>query len=126
MRLYPKVAIVGQSFAGVPSVTVPNQSMTLKDIIARFIRRESLPIGNSQTMYAEGLGDLEKMAYSDITVQMEKADWIREKLSRSSYHVVDGQIVSKPKPSSPAPTSDASSRHQTESSQASSPQPQNG
>jgi len=125
MRLYPKVAIVGQSFTGVPSVTVPNQSMTLKDIIARFIRRESLPIGNSQAMYAEGLGDLEKMAYSDITVQMEKADWIREKLSRSSYHVIDGQIVQK-KPSSPAPTSDASSRHQTESSQASSPQPQNG
>lgn len=115
MRLYPKIQITGQSFVGSPVMTVPNQSMTLKDIIQRFIRREALPLAHN-VMYAENLGDLEKLAYADITVQMEKAAWIKDKLSKTSYYVSqDGSIEEKPTPTSAAPA-----RHQTESSHATS------
>lgn len=73
LRLYPPVKVVGQDFTGVKSVTVPHQSMTLKEIIKRFIRKESLPL-EKQGFYSEKYGDLEKMQYEDITVQMERAE----------------------------------------------------
>lgn len=71
MRLYPPVKVEGQSFKGVKVITVPNQSMTLKEIIKRFIRKESLPI-DKEGVYVEGLGDLEKMQHEDMTYRDDR------------------------------------------------------
>lgn len=73
IRLYPNVKVQGQSFVNVKRCTVPNQSMGLREIIKRFVRRESLPIMN-EGVYEERYGDLEKMAKSDITEQHESID----------------------------------------------------
>lgn len=66
MRLYPKVVVERQSFVGVKIITQPNQSMTLQEVIRRFIRKESLPLAHD-AVYHEGLGDLEKMQHEDLT-----------------------------------------------------------
>lgn len=81
MRLYPPVTVIGQDYTGVKIVTVPNQSMTLRDILKRFIRKESLPV-QQEGIYAENLGDLEKLARQDITVRMERAQELHNKLDR--------------------------------------------
>lgn len=81
MRLYPVVTIIPLSFKGVKVVVVPNQSLTLKDIIKRFIRKEALPI-QKEGMYEDRLGDLEKMAHEDITDQMDRVNTIKVKLAK--------------------------------------------
>lgn len=79
MHLYPIVKVIGQDFSKEKSVTVPQQSMTLREIIKRFVRGESLPISKEGT-YEERMGDLEKLARADITVQMERVDWLKGRL----------------------------------------------
>lgn len=81
MRLYPPVVVVGQDYRHAKVIVVPNQSMTLKDILKRFVRNESLPI-QQDGIYAENLGDLEKLARQDITVRMERAEELHNKLER--------------------------------------------
>lgn len=71
MHLYRPVKVIGQDYSKVKLLTVPNQAMTLQEIIKRFTRRESLPI-ERQGVYAEGFGDLEKMSNADITVQHDE------------------------------------------------------
>lgn len=80
-RLYPSRPIVGQDLSKEPIIVVPNQSMSLKDILKKFMRRESLPV-EKQAFYAENLGDLEKLAKADITVQLERAADLKQKIAR--------------------------------------------
>lgn len=82
MRLYPKVTDVGQSFVGCKVHTVPNQNMTLREIIKRFIRKESLPV-EQNGVYHENLGDLEKLSKADIYDQFERAADIRAKIDKA-------------------------------------------
>lgn len=55
--------------------------MSLRDIIKRFIRKESLPI-NREGFYEDRFGDLEKLANEDVVVQLDRAreigDWLKK------------------------------------------------
>lgn len=84
---YKKFAIpqpsLGEDYTNVPVIVVPDQSLSLKDILERFTRDESLPIGQ-ETNYGENEDDdnplhvdLEKLAVADLT---EKAEY-RETLA---------------------------------------------
>lgn len=66
VRLYPLVKVQGKKFTGVVRSVVPNQSMSLREIIKRFVRRESLPVSH-EGIYSEGHGDLEKLSRRDIS-----------------------------------------------------------
>lgn len=84
LALYPNARKVErEDFKGQKINTIPSQSMTLKEIIRRFIRRESLPI-ERQGVYHEGLGDLEKMSKEDIHDQMERVESLKGKIKRAS------------------------------------------
>lgn len=75
--LYPARPRKGQSFKGVKKFVVPNQSMTLQEILRRFIRKESLPVAKDG-IYEERFGDLEKLAKKDITEQFEVVEELKE------------------------------------------------
>lgn len=79
MHLYPTVKVKGQSFNGVKEMTVPSQSMSLKEIIRRFVRRESLPI-SKEGFYSEQMGDLEKISNADITEQFERVEQLKQNI----------------------------------------------
>lgn len=71
MRYYPEVPREPQSFVGVKKCVLPNQSMTLQEIIRRFVKKESLPI-EMQGVYNDSYDyDLEKLGKADITVREE-------------------------------------------------------
>lgn len=70
IRLYPEVKVPGKSFKHVKRCTVPNQSMSLREIVRRFVRRESLPLYN-EGLYEERFGDLEKISKTDMVEQFE-------------------------------------------------------
>lgn len=74
IRLYPKVVVKGQSFHNVKKSVVPNQSMTLKEIIKRFIKHESLPIIKEGTYSDKQDIDLEKFVHEDITVRHDMVE----------------------------------------------------
>lgn len=71
MRLYPQVTVKGKSFVGVKKHVVPMQSMSLREILRRFVRKESLPISHEGTYNDSYDYDLEKLAKEDMTVQQE-------------------------------------------------------
>lgn len=78
--LYPKVVVKGQSFKHCKKVVVPQQSMTLQEIIRRFIKRETLPVSH-EAVYEDRYDlDLEKLAHEDLTVQGEVLEVFREKV----------------------------------------------
>jgi len=81
LRLYPSRKEKGTSFKGVEIITIPSQSLTLRDIIKRFIRKESLPI-QREGFYSEDLGDIEKMERLDMTERHEMAADLKQKLNR--------------------------------------------
>lgn len=83
LRLYRPVKVIGQDLSKEKVITVPNQSMTLHEIIQRFTRRESLPVMQNGT-YREDMGDLEKLSKEDITVQMERVEDLRTKIKNAS------------------------------------------
>lgn len=85
VRLYPTVKVKGQSFKNVKKVTVPNQSMTLKEILKRFIRKESLPV-NQEGIYEDRMGDLEKLDKMDIVDKMEIVDEIKSDMEKVKTH----------------------------------------
>lgn len=80
MRLYPKVIVIGQSFDGVKNNVIPSQSMGLKEIIRRFVRRESLPM-EKDGIYEENMGDLEKLAKQDLVIQHERIEELKRNLA---------------------------------------------
>lgn len=59
----------GQSFVGVKKVTVPGQSLSLREILRRYVRRENLPVGVSEGVYESRFGDLEKISKMDLVDQ---------------------------------------------------------
>lgn len=104
LHLYPTRKLPGKDFSKEKLQVVPNQSLTLKDIIQRFIRKESLPIGR-EGIYNEQLGDLEKIAREDIVDQQDRANRLRTKLDNARRK----QEVEKSTPPTPAPTNPAAS-----------------
>lgn len=76
IRLYPVVVVKAQSFKSVKKTVVPNQSMSLQEIVRRFVKREQLPVAR-EGLYEERFGDLEKLSKADITVQMERVEEIK-------------------------------------------------
>lgn len=102
MRLYPPVKIVRQSFAGSKVCTIPNQSMTLHDIIKRFLRKESLPIEHSG-VYATGFGDVEKLGNMDIVERKEYGERLGAKLKKAWKDRQDkeGKVESPSVPATP-------------------------
>lgn len=78
--LYPKRPIKGQSFKGVKRQTLPNQSMSLQEIIKRFVKRESLPVVKDAVYEDRYDYDLEKLAKEDITVQHEVISTLKERI----------------------------------------------
>lgn len=60
----------GQDYRGVKVLTVPNQAMTLEEILTRFVRGEALNIGR-EVNYYDSDDDLEKVAKGDLTERDE-------------------------------------------------------
>lgn len=88
IRLYPQVVVSKQSFKGTKVCTLPDQSITLKEIIKRFLRKEALPI-SKEGLYEDRMGDLEKLANEDITVQMERAQELKATLKKAQKQKED-------------------------------------
>lgn len=63
----------GISFKGVPCLVVPDQSLKLQDILARFVRREALPVGQVGRYGSEGSIDPE--SDSPLNIDQEKAKY---------------------------------------------------
>lgn len=106
LRLYPKVKVKRQSFIGAKKFVLPSQSMTLREIILRFTRRESLPV-EKQGVYHEGLGDLEKAQNEDITVRMERVSQLRSAIKKAEQKAADDEAAKKAlesAPPAPAPS----------------------
>lgn len=80
-RLYPPVKVTGKSFKGVKVITVPDQSMSLADILKRFIRKESLPVAR-EGFYSEELGDVEKMQKQDLSVIHDRGIELRDRMAK--------------------------------------------
>lgn len=60
-----------------PKMTVPNQSMSIQEILERFTRDEALPIGQD-VQYHESEDDLEKIAHMDLVDREEYTDKLKE------------------------------------------------
>lgn len=79
VRLYKIPVTKGKSFKGARKHVMPNQSMSLREIVQRFVRRESLPI-SKEGLYEERFGDLEKLKNKDITEQMDKVEELKTQI----------------------------------------------
>lgn len=90
VRLYPQVKVPGQSFEGVSRVVVPNQSMSLQEIIKRFVRRESLPVAKDG-YYEERFGDIEKLAHADMVIQMERVEELKSQIAVHEKRIKERQ-----------------------------------
>lgn len=88
MRLYPPVAVKRQSFKGEKILTIPSQSMSLHEIVRRFVRREALPLMKEGT-YETRMGDLEKLSREDITVQMERVQELKSNIKHAEKRMED-------------------------------------
>lgn len=82
LHLWPTVIVVGKDFTKSKVSTVPNQSLSLREIIKRFLRKESLPI-EKEGFYADDLGDIEKIAREDITERHERAATLKRSIRES-------------------------------------------
>lgn len=96
MRLYKKVLVKGQSFKGVKNVVIPSQSMSLKEIIIRFTRREALPI-EKQGMYEDRMGDLEKISREDILERHERAAELKKSIQKAEKQKANAEAARKAK-----------------------------
>lgn len=92
IRLYPPVVVKKQSFVGAKVHTLPSQSMSLREIILRFTRRESLPV-EKQGVYYDQFGDLEKAQNLDITERMEKAEALKQKIAKGEKAMKERQAA---------------------------------
>lgn len=65
----------GRSFVGIKSQLVPDQSMSLKEILTRFTRGESVPVGHTgqfdENADSEDSIDYEKLAHADLVDKEE-------------------------------------------------------
>lgn len=75
------VQSVGTKYSG-KSLVVPNQAMSLQEIIKRFTRNEAVPVGRD-AQYFEGDVDLDKIAHADL---VDKAEFIeQQKATQKEY-----------------------------------------
>lgn len=88
--LYRPCVVKGQSFKGAKVHTVPSQSLTLADILKRFVRREPLPVSHD-AMYETRFGDLEKIQHEDIVDKRERAEEIRQTISKAKKRMKDAE-----------------------------------
>jgi hypothetical protein len=84
--LYPVRKHPVKDYSKCVKTVVPNQSMSLKDILKRFVRRESLPIEH-KGYYEDRFGDLEKLKYADFTVREERAKELKEQIAKGMKKV---------------------------------------
>lgn len=63
---------VGTDYTNVIDQVVPDQSMSLREILTRFTRGEKLPVGH-EVSYHESDTDLEKLTNADL---VDKADFV--------------------------------------------------
>lgn len=75
--LYNSRPVVAQSFKDVKRCTVPNQSMSLREIVRKFVRRESVMARSQEGVYESRFGDLEKVKSMDMFDQLEEADRLK-------------------------------------------------
>jgi len=95
--LYPDVPRVRQSFKGHKVCVLPNQSMTLQEILRRFVKRESLP-QMMDGIYVESDYDLEKLAKADRIEQDEILAEIKQDVAKKRKKA---QLAQAPPPSIP-------------------------
>lgn len=67
------------SRTGSKKLTVPNQSMSLEEILRRFTRGEPLAIGREGSFNEEVDEDLEKLATRDLVDRQEYVDKLKQK-----------------------------------------------
>lgn len=88
---YRSIAIpspsMGADFSKEVDQVVPDQSLSLKQILDRFTRGEPVPVGRETTYGSEGEEDvldydLEKLKHSDLTEREEVIESLREKRSQ--------------------------------------------
>lgn len=70
----PTAGIAG----GRKKLTVPNQALSLEEILRRFTRGESLEIGKDGTFDDEGDDDLEKVAHMDLVDREEYVNKLKQ------------------------------------------------
>lgn len=90
---------------GRPSLVVPDQSMSLRDILTRFVRKESLPVAHAATYGSEGSIDpesdsefnidQEKAKSWDLTEKDEFAEKVRAK--HAEHHAAEQEKLKKAK-----------------------------
>lgn len=73
----------GISFIGIKDEVVPDQSMSLQEILERFTRGEAIPVGMQTETGDEDLDnplnvDLEKMKFADLTDKAEYSEKLEE------------------------------------------------
>lgn len=78
----PKPSL-GADFSKEKNIVVPDQSMTLEEILSRFTRDEALPVGQQIEYGDEDMEnplnvDLEKMALADLVDKAEYAESLSE------------------------------------------------
>jgi len=88
LTLYRPVKVTGQSYKDAKKHVVPNQAMSLQEIIQRFTRRESLPV-EREGIFRTDMGDLEKQQTEDFTYHHERAQEIREKIKSAKKRMED-------------------------------------
>lgn len=77
---FKSVAIPAESVGLVikdKKIVVPNQSMSLQEILERFTRNEELPIGRD-VEYHDSDDDLEKMSHMDLVDRAEYVDRLKQ------------------------------------------------
>lgn len=86
VQLYPTVVVARQSFTGAKVHTVPKQSMTLREIIQRYVRKMPIPVSMDQGIYQDRMGDLEKMQHDDLTIQAERAAEVKRAIATAKLN----------------------------------------
>lgn len=86
--LYPERARRGTDCSKMKRQVIPNQSMSLKEIIRRFVRREALPV-TKEGIFHESDHDLEKVMTMDIVEKHELLSQVKEDVKRKKKVVDD-------------------------------------
>lgn len=66
----------GVDFSNCVKQTVPNQAMSLKEIINRFVRRQSVPVEHEGSYHDRFDTDLEKLSHYKTDI-IDKEDFVR-------------------------------------------------
>jgi hypothetical protein len=106
IRLYSPVKVPGKSFVNTPVLAQPNQSLTLRQIIQRYVRGQPLPVTSNEGLYETRFGDLEKLSREDITVQMERAAELKTKREAAEKRKEKYDEEKSTPPPPPAPPTD--------------------